>query len=232
MRLENVIPWGRSLQEYREMFALTDEDFKKKILGCADGPASFNADLTRLGGQITSVDPLYRFSAEQIRQRIGAVYPVVMDQMAENADKYIWTTITSIPDLGKKRMKAMHAFIDDFATGTQAKRYIDASLPVLPFQDRDFQLALCSHYLFLYSEQVPLDHHQQAIEELCRVADEVRIYPLLTLSGEPSPYLTPVIEELEKKAMTARIVPVSYQFQKGATEMLLVQHLPTACSGG
>jgi len=43
--LEKVVPFGRSMDEYRKMFALTDGDLDRKILGVADGPASFNAEM-------------------------------------------------------------------------------------------------------------------------------------------------------------------------------------------
>ena len=39
IRLSEVIPWGRSFEEYRRMFALTDENLAERILGCGDGPA-------------------------------------------------------------------------------------------------------------------------------------------------------------------------------------------------
>ena len=50
--LETVVPWGRSFDEYRRMFALTDSEIGQRILGCADGPASFNAELTAAGGTV------------------------------------------------------------------------------------------------------------------------------------------------------------------------------------
>ena len=46
------------------MFALTDEDRRSRILACADGPASFNAEMTAKGRQVTSFDPLYEFSKD------------------------------------------------------------------------------------------------------------------------------------------------------------------------
>jgi hypothetical protein len=70
--LNKVVPWGRSFDEYRRMFALTDEDLQRRILGCADGPAGFNAEATRLGARVISSDPLYDFSVDQIRERIAA----------------------------------------------------------------------------------------------------------------------------------------------------------------
>ena len=38
MKLENVIPWGRNLEEYKAMFMLSEDDFQLKILGYGDGP--------------------------------------------------------------------------------------------------------------------------------------------------------------------------------------------------
>jgi len=40
--LDKVVPLGRLLEEYIKMFNLTADDLEKKILGVADGPASFN----------------------------------------------------------------------------------------------------------------------------------------------------------------------------------------------
>jgi hypothetical protein len=49
VQLHEVVPWGRSLDEYRAMFALAEGDLQGRLLGCGDGPASFNAELTELG---------------------------------------------------------------------------------------------------------------------------------------------------------------------------------------
>jgi hypothetical protein len=54
------------------MFGLTPGDLPRKILDCAAGPSSFNAELTAEGHDVTSCDPLYRFTAEGIRPRIDA----------------------------------------------------------------------------------------------------------------------------------------------------------------
>jgi hypothetical protein len=72
MKLHNVVSWGRSLTEYQPMFALSEGDLQKRILGCGDGPASFNAEMTSSGRQtVTSVDPLYTFSLPDIARRIA-----------------------------------------------------------------------------------------------------------------------------------------------------------------
>ena len=73
--LEQIVSWGRSFDEYVRMFGLTDDDLNLKILGCGDGPASFNSVMHKNGKRVISIDPIYQFSADQIRTRIDATYP-------------------------------------------------------------------------------------------------------------------------------------------------------------
>jgi hypothetical protein len=56
---EEVVPWGRSCNEYRRMVHLTNEDLQRSILGCDDRPANFNAEMCREGHRVISCDPLY-----------------------------------------------------------------------------------------------------------------------------------------------------------------------------
>lgn len=223
MELKSIVPWGRSFEEYKEIFSLTKVDLKKSIIGCGDGPASFNTELSSQGGNVVSIDPTYRFSAEQLKNRISEVYDEVIPQMHLNKDKYIWDSIPSVEELGNIRMSAMKKFIADYDQGKEEGRYIEASLPDLNFNDKQFDLALCSHFLFLYSEQVSLDDHVKALKELCRVAKEVRVYPLVALNDELSPHLNEVISELKNLNFSASLANVKYQFQKGATKMLVVK---------
>lgn len=220
--LEEVVPWGRSFKEYVAMFALTEADLQKRILGCSDGPAAFNADLTRRDGKIISVDPLYQFSADEIKRRIDETYPLIMDQVAEFPDEFVWTYIPTLEDLGRIRMDAMNTFLKDYPQGKQDGRYVEASLPKLPFEDHSFDLVLTSHFLFLYSPQFSFDFHMESIRELCRIAPEVRIFPLLELGSKPSRYVEPVLEQLQKEGYHTEILPVDFEFQKGGNEMLRV----------
>ena len=224
MELSKVVPWGRSLSEYRDMFSLSSDDLEKKILGCGDGPACFNAEVSSNGGDVISIDPIYRFNADQIRSRIDEVYPQIMEQVLKNKNDYVWKNISSVEELGRIRMEAMTDFLNDYNKYQKSGRYIDASLPTLPFDFDEFDLALCSHYLFLYSELVNFEQHIQSMKELCRITKEVRVYPLLSISSnEKSPHLNLVMEELDRDGVNVSLVPVEYEFQKGATEMLVAQ---------
>ena len=220
--LETIVPWGRSLDEYIAMFNLCDADFRGRILGCGDGPASFNALLTARGGQVLSVDPLYRFSAEDIRRRINETYAEVMEQTRKNMHEFTWTSMKSVEELGRVRKTAMEDFLGDYPRGLVEGRYLAGELPSLPCADAQFDLALCSHLLFLYSEQLSEEFHISSIRELCRVAAEVRIFPLLELGARRSRHLETVISRLKEEGYTVSIGVVPYEFQKGGNQMMII----------
>lgn len=222
MKLEEIVPWGRTLAEYKSMFSLSQTDLNVKILGCGDGPASFNAEMTALGHSVVSIDPVYQFSAEQIEQRVRATYEPVISQVKQNPSRYVWKNFQDADELGKVRLNAMDKFLLDYESGKVAGRYLYQSLPSLEFIDRQFDLCVCSHLLFLYSEQLSLDFHIASIQELLRIASEVRIFPLLKLDGKPSSYLELVLEDLSNKGCSVKIQPVAYEFQKGGNQMLKI----------
>ena len=205
------------------MFALSSDDLALKILGCGDGPASFNAEATRRGMAVTSCDPIYRWEAGQIRERIVATYDQIIDQTRRNSDEFVWSSIRSIDELGQVRMAAMEAFLDDYRQGRADGRYLEAELPTLPFANRSFDLALCSHLLFLYSVQLGEEFHRDSLRELCRVAREVRVFPLLALGGQRSAYVDRSVADLRESGHDVSIESVPYEFQRGGNQMLRIR---------
>jgi len=220
--LQAVVPWGRSFQEYERMFALTEADLDGKILGCADGPASFNAEATRRGMRVVSCDPLYRYRSHEIRGRIDETYPEIMQQTRQNVHEFVWTDFPTPGDLGRTRMGAMETFLDDYDTGRRQSRYVADELPSLSFENQSFDLSLCSHFLFLYTEQLTEEFHLRAVFEMLRIAREVRIFPVMTLGGVLSQYVAPVTERLQKKGFTVAIERVPYEFARGSNEMMRI----------
>lgn len=228
MKLNEVVPWGRTLEEYQLMFDLPKANLEVQILGCGDGPASFNAEMTALGHSVVSVDPIYQYSAEQIKQRVQETYEPVISQVKQNSHRYIWKNFHDADELGQARLSAMKRFLLDYEAGKVEGRYRYQSLPNLELANDQFELCLCSHLLFLYSEQLSLNFHIDSIAELLRVSQEVRIFPLLKLNGEPSPYLETVIEELSNKGFDVQVQSVAYEFQKGGNQMLKVNRKRSA----
>ena len=220
---ETVMPWGRCFDEYRRMFDLQDLDFEREILGCGDGPAAFNAGMRKRGRRVTSADPLYRFSRDLIEQRIAEIYDVVIEQTRSNSQLFRWVEpIDSIDALGQTRMAAMQEFLDDYERGLAEQRYVDAELPMLPFADGRFDLVLCSHFLFMYSDHLDLEFHLQSIGEMLRVGKEVRLFPIVDCNAQTSPHLAPVITWFGRENEVERVT-VNYEFQIGGNEMLLIR---------
>ncbi|NJR40108.1 MAG: SAM-dependent methyltransferase [Leptolyngbyaceae cyanobacterium CSU_1_4] len=222
LTLEQVVPWGRSLEEYIEMFDLIPTDRPRHTLDCAGGPASFNAEMTSSGHSVISCDPIYQFSVADIEQRIQDTWAILKDKVTAHQNDYIWNRFASPEALGATRLESMRKFLQDFPEGLKAGRYAAHELPVLPFQESQFDLALCSHFLLTYSDHLSEQFHLDSVQELCRVAAEVRIFPLLKVSGEPSPYLPAVIAQMQRLGYKAEVKPVPYEFQKGANQMLKI----------
>jgi hypothetical protein len=222
-KLDKIVPWGRSLAEYRAMFALTEAELQSRILGCADGPASFNAEMSARNRLVISVDPIYRFPPEEIRRQISATYPTMIRQLHENLDDYIWTRIPSPEALGRLRLDSMNIFLRDLPGGILEGRYLPDELPALPFKDRRFDIALCSHFLFLYSDRLSTEFHLESIREMLRVAEEVRIFSLLALDGNPSSHLNAVCRHFRDNGRTCEINTVDYEFQRNGNRMLRIR---------
>jgi hypothetical protein len=203
------------------MFALTSDDLAGSILDCASGPASFNAELTAEGRRVILCDPLYNLTAEEIRLRVDAVYDTMVANVRSASEEFVWREFASPEHLGEARLAAMAAFLADYPSGMSEGRYLDRSLPHLGFRDREFDLALCSAFLFTYSDRLTADFHVAAIEEMCRVAAEARAFPLLKSYGGPSPHLGPVVDVLRERGHQVEVRRVPYEFQRGGNQMLV-----------
>ena len=87
-KYNEVVPWGRNFDEYTRMFDLNETELKSKILGCGDGPSSFNFECNKRGGDVVSIDPIYNLTKEEIQKRINETYKIVLRQTDKNKDKF------------------------------------------------------------------------------------------------------------------------------------------------
>lgn len=221
-KLDNVVPWGRSFDEYSLMFQLCDSDKAKKIASFGDGPSSFNYEATQKGYSIFSFDPIYQFSKEELQNRIEEVRKIVMKQMEENKDNYIWNNIKDINELENLRMSAMRVFLEDYNIGRKQGRYVEHELPNrLQIKDKSFDVGLSSYFLLLYTK-LGYDFHIKAICEMLRVCKEVRIFPILDLNSEKTELIFNVIEYFNKRN-NIEIRETSYEFQKNGNKLLIIR---------
>ncbi|MFC8380885.1 hypothetical protein [Nocardia sp. NPDC057272] len=219
-----ILVSSRSLHEYRAMFALTDDDLERRILDCPGGAAGFAAEVSRRGGDVTACDVAYFDGGID---RVAATAVAEADRgnryVREHADAYRWTFFAD-PD---EHHRARRESAEHFATHTRTSphRYIPGRLPTLPFADNTFDLALSSHLLFSYADDLDYTFHHRSTIELARVATtEIRLFPLTPIgSSERYPQLDQLLADLSESGISSRIAEVDYEFQAGANEMLVCQ---------
>lgn len=219
---KNVVPWGRNFSEYCQMFNLKEEDKKSHILGVGDGPASFNYEGNKKGYNIKSIDPIYKFSKSQISKRIEETFQLVIDNTSKNLNNFVWETIKNIDELTKIRMEAMNVFLDDLEKGISEKRYIYGELPNVNLEEK-FDLALASHFLFLYSDNLDYEFHINSITKVMSFAKEFRIFPIYDLNNNLSKHLKNVIIHFENLGYSCELVKSSYDFLKNGNEYLTIK---------
>lgn len=222
MELCKVVPWGRCLAEYELMFNLNENDLNKKIISFGDGPASFNKEMTDRGKNVTSLDIIYRFSKDDIKNRINKVKDIIVSEVKLNKNDYLWSKIRDVEELESIRIDAMNNFLMDFEKGKQEERYVYHEFPNKTiYKDKEFDIGLSSHFLLLYS-QLGLDFHIKTITEMLRICKEVRIFPILDLRNEKTEVFYETINYFKNKYLIS-IEKTDYEFQKGAYEMLVIK---------
>lgn len=210
---------GRTAVEY-ERFLDIDPGEWGSILDCGAGPSSFAAT-DHPNTDVIAVDPAYMAPIARLREECESNVDRLATNLPSLSDRFVWRFYES-PEERVSYLKEAHGrFLEDVSANPS--RYVAAGLPELPFRTNSFELALSAHFLFMYEHQLGETFHQHAIAELCRVSrDEVRVYPLLSLDGQPSEQVADVMEWLETAGYEAERRPVPFEFQPGADEMLVV----------
>lgn len=211
---------SRSLAEYRAMFALTAADLERSIMDCPGGASSFTAELSAAGGRVVAADPTYARPAREVAQLSRDDMKRANDYQRRNPDEYVWTFFDGHESYLASRSRSVELFLADHTAHPQ--RYVAAALPALPFRDRAFDLALCSHLLFSYADRLDRAFHLAAIRELARVAAEVRVFPLVPMGQADSPELAAIVAGLTGAGCRATVHTVDYELQRGGNQMLRV----------
>jgi hypothetical protein len=133
---------GRSKPKYVRIFSLTQADLQLRIVNCAAGPASFDAELSAEGHRVISCDSLFSLSPDEIHSRIDAAYDTVVTNGRTATDEFVWREFTWPEHLGEARMAAMRRFLAGISRrGPVEPRYLDRLLPHLGFCGGEFDLA-------------------------------------------------------------------------------------------
>ncbi len=140
----------------------------------------------------------------------------------QNKDQFLWKHFKDVNELGQVRMESMKAFLNDYEKGLKEGRYIAGELPDLNIEDQKYDITLCSHFLFLYTDNLSLDFHICSSREILRISKEVRIFPVLDYNNQLSIHFEGVKAHFEKLGYKVDIQTVDYEFQKGGNKMLKI----------
>ena len=220
--LGDIIVTARPFDEYAAMFDLCDDDLLAgPVLDCRAGASGFAAGARALGADVTAVDPQYECGHDDLVARARRDTAYGNRYVCENPGTYAWGFFRDEADHLARRMAAVDAFDSD--RRVHGDRYVAATLPHLPFDDRAFHLVLSSHLLFVYPDHFPYDDHLGFAREMLRVASgEVRIFPLVDTTTAPWPHLTRLRADLEGEGVRSEVRRVGYEFIRNGGEMLVL----------
>ena len=221
--LERVVFIGRTFEEYLDMFFLSEEELKgKKILDCPAGACSFTALGNKLGLDVTACDIAYDHSTEDLKNKGLQDVEHAIGNMKKVKSNYIWDYFKDIEHLRKHRLSALEDCTDDMVKSSE--RYVPVTLPFLPFKDKEFDILLSAHFLFMYADRLDYQFHINTINELLRVTkEEIRIFPLVDLEGKRYKHLDKLVSYLADNGYIVEEVKVTYEFQRNANSMLNIK---------
>lgn len=213
-----------SFDEVTDMFALSKDELSMRILHYNAGISSFAATLHFRDGFVIAADPLYSESTQALTQQILKGQKALKQEIQDHPERFalkqdiaVWLTAHE----GRNVL-----FLEDFEAGKAQKRYIAASLPRLPFEDEAFDLVLVAHHFF--TKAMDLSAMIVDLTELMRVANEVRIFPLLSSDGALTQRVGEVAAYLQGQGLGVEIKSSLFELQKYGNALMRIYN--PACS--
>lgn len=212
---------SRSFEEYVAFFDLDPERLPRTIIDVSAGASGFTAEANRRAAQAVAADPAYALGDAELRAVVRDSVAQGACMIEENRVRFTYDWYGGADRRTHLRAAALSDFLTDRAV--HPERYVTAELPTLPFPDASFDLALCSHLLFTWSQVFDAAWHQAALAELLRVSAEVRVFPLaLRGSGAEIPFLSEVLDQVRRTGANVEVRETSYEFQTGVRDVLIV----------
>ncbi len=224
LNLKNIALIGRTFEEYYNMFNLHNTLLQNEIiLDVASGVSSFCAETNRQGFNVTASDRIYSLSPYEIEQKCIQDLDIIIKQLPDIEDLFIWRFFKDMQALENKKKKAYKLFIEDFGIHS-TKRYVPVEYPSTNFRDNQFTVSLVSHLLFLYEDKLDYDFHKKTISELLRITSkEIRIFPLVNLKGKKSHFVEPLMHDKDFENLKMFIKKVGYEFIKNSNKMMVIK---------
>ncbi len=222
LELKKIASLGRTFDEYVKLFALDKGLLKNKtILDTASGCSSFCCEANDHGYKVTASDPIYNLDPAQIKDKFDNEMAKVAEQLPNISHLYTWSLYKNVEEFDNYRQNAFDIFIKDYKRNKN--RYLPINFPKTDFSDNRFDIALASHFLFLWDSHLDYQFHLDTVTELLRIAkEETRIFPTVSMNGQKSAFVEPIVKKLESIGYSAKIKTVDYEVIKGGNQMLVI----------
>lgn len=187
------------------------------------GACSFTAKAKAKGADAYAADLLYQRGKDELKELgeagIERVYANTAWMNEHNFSFY--------GDLAGHRA-AREGALRDFLVDFSPDRYLYAKLPHFRIA-KSFDLILSAHFLFTYDDRFDYEFHLASLLSMMKAAKELRIFPLVDMNNKRkdkeqnfSPFVYRLLAELPYFGLKAKIVPVNFEFQRGAGFMMKV----------
>lgn len=220
--MRKLVLWGHGIDEYREMFALSQDEINSSILEYGCGPSAVNFQQAQHEHKVVSCDPLFVLDKDTLASKAIMIFADMAEQVKKEKNRFDFSRTGSYDNLVAERQKGMKQFFEDYDSGKVQGRYLGVTDCHLPFADFSFDFALSSHYLFADLDDQTVDFHLTVIRELARVAKEVRIFPLIDREGATSEFLGPVLLGLQQDNYGVEVREVDFHLHQTGNAMLRV----------
>jgi len=145
-----------------------------------------------------------------------------VEQLYEKRDLFVWDYYGDVETRGRYQRAAAERFLADYAT--HPERYVASRAAGPALRRRRLRPDAVGQPALPVRRPAGGGFHHEAMAELSRVTDgEVRVFTLASLDRERSEFVEPVVERLRADGHGVEFREVPYEFQPGATEMLVVE---------
>lgn len=225
LSINEICGLGYSVDDYKKMFDLSDDDLNRNILDYRSGANVFCQEIYNQNKSEASIikacDPIYQMNITDLKKLAKASIDKLNQEYKANKSKFTLNT-ADFEKFIEQRINNINIFFSEFEVNKNNNLYTLDSLPSLSFEDEKFDLALVNYYFFSYSEILGLDYIVAGLKELIRVANEVRIFPLVNHSGEYSDAVPMVLGKLQENDLGAEIKEVEFGLWQSENAMMKV----------
>lgn len=216
-----VKDWIYNLDDYRQIFNLTDQEIQKGTLDYPGGVSSVNAELYALGQTIISAGPSYRLSPKEMQGHAKQILQNKITNLRQNVELLSTPNEQTINNVIQRWQLSTEQFLADYELGKKQGRYIVLDPPPFTTIEQTFELLLCTDFLFNKALS-PTHSSQQLMDELCKLATEIRVFPLPDAKKIIAAELGPIMLDFQQRNYGIEVRAVNYPLRSDANAFLRI----------